>query len=95
MLAELTIRQLRNIPALSFTPSPGINLLLGENGACKTSILEAIHLLALGRSFRTRSLKQLVQFEQQILQVFAKTVDHQTPIGLQYSLTKCLEVKFH
>ena len=95
MLAELTIRQLRNIPALSFTPSPGINLLLGENGAGKTSILEAIHLLALGRSFRTRSLKQLVQFEQHALQVFAKTVDHQTPIGLQYNLTKGLEIRLN
>ena len=95
MLAELTIKQLRNISALYFMPSPGINLLLGENGAGKTSILEAIHLLALGRSFRTRSLKQLIQFEQQALQVIAKTVDHQTPIGLQYSLPKGLEIRLN
>jgi DNA replication and repair protein RecF len=95
VLAELTIRQLRNISALSIMPSPGINLLLGPNGAGKTSILEAMHLLALGRSFRTRSLKQLVQFEQQELQVIAKTVHHQTPIGLQYSLNSGLEIRLN
>ena len=95
MLAELTIRQLRNISALSLSPSLGINLLLGENGAGKTSILEAIHLLALGRSFRTRSLKQLIQFEQQHLQIISKTVDHKTPIGLQYGLTSGLEIRLN
>ena len=95
MLAELTIRQLRNISALSLSPSIGINLLLGENGAGKTSILEAIHLLALGRSFRTRSLKQLIQFEQQHLQIISKTVDHKTPIGLQYGLTSGLEIRLN
>jgi DNA replication and repair protein RecF len=95
VLAELTIRQLRNIPALSLSPSPGINLLLGENGAGKTSILEAIHLLAVGRSFRTRFLKQLVQFEQPQLQVIAKTVAHKTPIGLQYDLATGLEIRLN
>lgn len=95
MLAQINIKQLRNISALSFSPSLGINLLLGENGAGKTSILEAIHLLALGRSFRTRSLKQLVQFKHSQLQVIAKTVDHQTPIGLQYDLTSGLEIRLN
>lgn len=95
MLAEFTIRQLRNISALSLSPCSGINLLLGENGAGKTSILEAIHLLAVGRSFRTRSLKQLVQFKQQQLQVIAKTLDHQIPIGLQYDLTSGLEIRLN
>lgn len=95
MLAELTIKQLRNIDALSLLPSSGINLILGDNGAGKTSVLEAIHLLALGRSFRTRSLKQLVQFEQQQLQVIAKTKVHKTPIGLQYDLVSGLEIRLN
>ncbi|MGE4658932.1 MAG: DNA replication and repair protein RecF, partial [Gammaproteobacteria bacterium] len=33
----------------------------GPNGAGKTSILEAIHLLGRGRSFRTRQARELVQ----------------------------------
>lgn len=73
----------------------GINLLLGDNGAGKTSILEAIHLLALGRSFRTRSLKQLIQFEQDYLQVTAKTAQHQIPVGLQFGVQTGLQIRLN
>ena len=35
-------------------PVPALNLLTGANGAGKTSVLEALHLMAYGRSFRGR-----------------------------------------
>jgi DNA replication and repair protein RecF len=95
VLAELTIKHLRNISALTLEPSSTINLLLGDNGSGKTSVLEAIHLLALGRSFRTRSLKNVVQFEQQQLQVIAKTAHHQMPVGLQYDIENGLEIRLN
>lgn len=95
MLAELTIKHLRNISALTLEPSSAINLLLGDNGSGKTSALEAIHLLALGRSFRTRSLKNVVQFEQQKLQVLAKIAHHQMPVGLQYGIESGLEIRLN
>ena len=44
---------------LSF--KPGLNLLEGCNGRGKTSVLEALYLLAAGSSFRTNTLKELVQ----------------------------------
>jgi DNA replication and repair protein RecF len=95
VLAELTIKHLRNISALTLAPSAGINLLLGENGSGKTSLLEAIHLLGLGRSFRSRSLKTVVQFQQQHMQVIAKTAHHQTPIGLQYGVDEGLQIRLN
>lgn len=73
MITKLTVSNLRNITELSLQPISGINLILGENGSGKTSVLEAIHLLAMGRSFRTRSLKNAVQFDQQQLQITANT----------------------
>jgi DNA replication and repair protein RecF len=95
VLAELTINHLRNISALTLIPSSGVNLLLGANGSGKTSLLEAIHLLALGRSFRTRSLKNVVQHQHQKMQVTAKIARHQMPVGLQYSPEKGLEIRLN
>jgi DNA replication and repair protein RecF len=41
--------------------APGRNYLYGRNGAGKTSLLEAIHLLGRGRSFRTRHTRNLLR----------------------------------
>lgn len=53
-LTELQGENLRCFSTFSITPDLGVNLLLGQNGAGKTSILEAIHILGYGRSFRGR-----------------------------------------
>tara|TARA_R110002050_G_scaffold269917_2_gene412768 strand:- start:315235 stop:316350 length:1116 start_codon:yes stop_codon:yes gene_type:complete len=94
VLNQLTISNLRNITELVIQPSSGINLILGDNGSGKTSILEAIHLLTLGRSFRTRFLKNAVQFGQQHLQVIAKT-SNDAPVGLQFDLTQGLQIRLN
>lgn len=39
----------------------GVNVIAGSNGSGKTSILEAVHLLATGRSFRSGEDRQLVR----------------------------------
>ena len=95
MLSEITIRNLRNITDQSFIPITGINLLVGPNGAGKTSVLEAIHLLGLGRTFRSRALKNAIQFDKQQLQVIAKTVQNKMPIGLQYGVQTGLEIRLN
>jgi DNA replication and repair protein RecF len=94
VLNQLTISNLRNITELVIQPSSGINLIVGENGSGKTSILEAIHLLTLGRSFRTRFLKNTVQFGHQKLQVIAKTTSD-APVGLQFDLIHGLQIRIN
>lgn len=41
--------------------SPTLNLIVGANGSGKTSLLEAIHLLGTGRSFRTRDPDDVIK----------------------------------
>src|ERR1700676_3093538 len=53
VLSHFTARGFRNLQPLDLAPSPGLHLLLGGNGAGKTSLLEAIYVLATTRSFRT------------------------------------------
>ncbi len=56
MLAQLAARDFRNLEPLSWRPAPGSHLLLGGNGAGKTSLLEAVYVLATTRSFRASQI---------------------------------------
>jgi len=66
-LQKLDIYSLRNIQKASIKPAPGINLITGENGSGKSSLLEAIFILGRARSFRATHIKQVIQFEKQEL----------------------------
>ena len=52
ILERLRIQDFRNISQATLTLSAGLNVLAGGNGQGKTNLLEAIGLLASGRSFR-------------------------------------------
>ncbi len=60
ILDRLEVDHLRNIENLSLEFEPGINLLTGPNGAGKTSLLEAVHLLVRGKSFRRGGLESQI-----------------------------------
>lgn len=51
-LAWITLHDYRSYAHLELSPDPEINLLIGDNGAGKTNLLEAIGYLASLRSFR-------------------------------------------
>ena len=51
----------RNHENTSMSFGPGITIIWGENGSGKTSILEAIHSLSFGSSFRTKNKKELIK----------------------------------
>lgn len=51
-LTWLELVNFRPYEALRFEPTEGVNILVGENGAGKTSVLEAIGYLGMMRSFR-------------------------------------------
>ena len=53
MLKHITIEGVRNLVDVQLALPAGATVLFGANGSGKTSFLEAIHLLAVGRSFRT------------------------------------------
>ena len=60
-VTNLRVDGVRNLTAVDLRPAPGLNLLLGRNGAGKTSVIEALHVLAHGRSFRTGQIDTLVK----------------------------------
>ena len=60
ILSQIDIRRFRNLQEVVLTPSPGFNQIIGSNGAGKSSVLEAIHCLSVGHSFRTRKIRELI-----------------------------------
>jgi len=62
-LLNIAIHDFRNIEQASLCFSSGINFISGVNGVGKTSILEAIHHLSTGNSFKTRFAKKIIQFD--------------------------------
>lgn len=58
---RLEVRDLRNIREASVELEPGLNVFVGRNAQGKTSLLEAVALLARGRSFRTERVQQVIR----------------------------------
>lgn len=63
ILSQLSVRFFRNFSDCQLGFSPGANWIQGGNGHGKTNLLEAIHVLALSRSFRTHQSRDLIQWE--------------------------------
>jgi len=61
-LVSLRLRRFRNIDALDQEFGPARHVIYGPNAYGKTSVLEAIHLLALGRSHRTTRDTEVIQY---------------------------------
>lgn len=85
---RLTIEQVRVFDRVVLEPASGLNLMLGDNGAGKTSVLEAICLLANGRSFRGGIKDALIRQGQTELRVFAELVQEQSGRSLRLGLSR-------
>ncbi|MFM1895674.1 MAG: hypothetical protein RLZZ385_748 [Pseudomonadota bacterium] len=84
-ISKLNITRLRNIDQLSLLPGELINVISGPNGSGKTSILEAIYLLGVGRSFRSAKVAPLIQEGSKDCTVFCELDGGAVAMGLQKS----------
>lgn len=84
-IVSLQINNFRNLTGVEISPCPGINIIAGANGSGKTSMLEAIHYLGLGRSFRTTTATRLVKYQTDKLNIFAEVLnfDQKVRVGLE------------
>lgn len=90
-ITSLRISNFRNLAEVKLTVChDGLNILYGNNGSGKTSLLEAIYYLGLGRSFRTSTFSRLIRHTTDRFCIFSQVVsDSQclTPIGIERSTT--------
>ena len=60
-LKWLEARHFRNLTHISEDLDPGLNLIFGENGSGKTSLLETCYFLSTARPFREKSVDSVIQ----------------------------------
>lgn len=78
IITQLDFTSFRNIKQASLSPHPALNLITGNNGSGKSSILEAVQCLATGHSFRTRKPRELINHSDQTYQLTCTFVDNKT-----------------
>lgn len=66
-LISLEIQNFRNLLEADVYPDEGLNLIIGDNGSGKSSLLESIFFLGTGRSFRTSKPRELINFASESL----------------------------
>ena len=62
-LSHLSLTNFRNFPQLELDLSPGVVVLYGGNAQGKTSLLEAMYLLAIAKPFRADSEHEVVNWD--------------------------------
>ncbi len=61
LFENIDVRNVRIFTHAVLPAAPGLNLIYGQNGSGKTSLLESINLLARARSFRTSKLANVIR----------------------------------
>jgi DNA replication and repair protein RecF len=90
-LVSLELHNVRIYGHIRIEPGPHLNLIVGQNASGKTTLLEAIHLLGTGRSFRTQDIKQLQNHtasEMSVLGNLLGSRDEMTYLGIIHRTTE-------
>lgn len=58
-ITRLKLQNFRCFEEVDFKPTSGINLICGDNASGKTTLLEAMHMLGRGRSFRNSGAREM------------------------------------
>lgn len=86
-ITHLRLHNIRNLRTAELAPARGLNVIVGDNGSGKTSLMEAIFLLGRGRSFRTSHLNEVLTFGEVQLWAFARSEDEKNEfhnVGIEY-----------
>jgi DNA replication and repair protein RecF len=85
-LTQVHCRNFRCLAEVSFAPARRLSIIRGANAQGKTSLLEAVHFLALTRSHRTTSDAELVRHGEEAfhLELRAERVDRSVDVAAHY-----------
>lgn len=87
-LVQLQLQQFRCFSQAAFQFTPGLNVIIGPNASGKTALMEALWLLAAGRSFRTPHLNHLIHHGSDTATVFAQVDGHRLGWSRQQGQTR-------
>lgn len=85
-LSKIQLENFRNYGKLDleFPADKNINLFIGNNAQGKTNFLEAITILSLAKSFRTKQYSSLIQWEKDFTRIVGTTTHANNEITLEF-----------
>lgn len=80
----ITLKNFRNLADQKVTFSPYINIVNGKNGSGKSSLLEALYYLSVGKSFRSAKLDTIIQHNASAFTLFSLSgYEHPNRVGVE------------
>jgi DNA replication and repair protein RecF len=71
-ISQISLTDFRNLQSTTLDFHPKLNLVTGDNGSGKTSLLESIYILCQACSFRTHKLKQCIAHDKSGFLLFGR-----------------------
>lgn len=87
-LDHFSVQNYRNLKKIDTQFDPNVNIFIGKNAQGKTNLLEAIYFLALTRSHRTSSDKELIAFGNDYANLMGRVHKSQVNLDLRVLITK-------
>ena len=85
IIRKLELKNFRNYLDLNISFDEGINLILGNNAQGKTNLIEALYITSMGKSFRTKNDRELINFNENnaFIKVIAEKEDFDVEIEVE------------
>jgi DNA replication and repair protein RecF len=80
-ISQLSLTDFRNLQSSTLDFNPRFNLICGDNGSGKTSLLEAIYVLCQAHSFRTHQIKQCIAHDKNGFLLFGRFDSHKAGLA--------------
>jgi len=95
LLRSINIENFRNLSQIKFEFNEHCNIICGKNGSGKTSLLEAIYYLILGRSFRSHLVRRIIRYQENSFSLFGKIQQNHglLPVGVTRSVETGKKIK--
>jgi len=88
LINSIQLSNIRNFKRKKFTFSEDTTVIVGPNASGKTNILESLHLLSTGKSFRARVEEEIINHREEISRIKGNAKTDGEKIALEIILTR-------
>ncbi|MCD8027987.1 MAG: AAA family ATPase, partial [Erysipelotrichaceae bacterium] len=85
---HIELKNFRNYQQCSIDFDPYINIIIGKNAQGKTNLLEAIYILSMSRSFKTKVIDEMIYFDEDFTKIHGLIESNHKNIELEIILSK-------
>lgn len=85
---KVIVKNYRNFKEAEAELNDSLNIFIGDNGQGKTNLLESIYLASIGRTFRSNSERELINFDENISNVEIHLLKNNYKLKIEIKLEK-------